>query len=197
MSMRETAPWYRPLTVDDLERMPDDGNRYELVDGRLDVSPAPVYVHTLVEGRLAIHLGPALVRAGFMILQGLGMNLKGDRDHHRIPDLAVIRADAGEHPYLTRPPLLAVEVLSPECRDRDRFAKRAEYAEFGVPSYWIIDPSLEKPSILELRLDGGTYRAAARVFGDDVFRTDAPCRLSIVPRWLVSDGAWLDHIGGE
>lgn len=185
----------RPLTVDDLARMPDDGRRYELVNGRLDVSPAPIFVHTLIESRLTIHLG-VVAPDDFIVLSGPGINVNAKRTHHRIPDLAVIRTEAAEMPYLTRPPVLAVEVVSPESMFRDHHTKAREYAEFGIGSYWIINPSAEKPGIVELRLEDGRYREIGQTFGEDVFETDVPFPVRLVPHWLIADGDWKARIGG-
>ncbi|MDA0565761.1 Uma2 family endonuclease [Streptomonospora sp. S1-112] len=194
MSIGRSDP--RPLTVADLERMPDDGRRYELVDGRLDVSPAPVSVHSQCEGRLVTYLNIA-ARGRFEAYPGAGITLNAEGTHHRIPDVAVVRAGQVEHPYLTTPPVLAVEVVSPESRLRDLHTKRREYAEFGIDSYWIVTPALDKPGITELRLREGVYRETAQVFGEDVLETDAPFPLRIVPHWLIAPGMWIDRIGGD
>ncbi|WP_017596800.1 Uma2 family endonuclease [Nocardiopsis lucentensis] len=195
MSIRDTEAPDRPLTVDDLVRMPDDGRRYELVDGRLDVSPAPVFDHTSVDSRLTYHL-IAEAPDEFTVLTGPGINFNADRTHHRIPDLAVIRADAAERPYLTKPPLLAVEILSPESVLRDSNTKRAEYAAFGIESYWIVNPHPDKVGISEMRLENGQYRDITQVYGEDIFETELPFPVRIVPHWLVADGPWKKHIGG-
>ncbi|WP_460757978.1 Uma2 family endonuclease [Nocardiopsis oceani] len=143
MTTRRSEASERPLTVDDLARIPDDGRRYELVDGRLDVSPAPSLIHSTVDTRLT-YLLISLCPQGFRPYTGPGINFKADRTHHRIPDLAVIRTDdastAGTH--LNRPPVLAVEIVSPESVLRDANTKRVEYAKFGVESYWLLTSSL-------------------------------------------------------
>lgn len=187
----ETREW----TVADLERLPEDGTRYELVAGRLEVSPAPVSLHTLIESRLTIHLG-ANAPDEHMVLTGPRINLNAAGTHHRIPDVAVIRAEDFERPYLRQPPLLVIEVVSPESVFRDHHTKAREYAEFGIPSYWIVNPVLDKPSIVELRLHRGTYREAAQVFDTDVFATKEPFPIRVVPHWLVNRGPWREHIGG-
>ncbi|WP_017555730.1 Uma2 family endonuclease [Nocardiopsis baichengensis] len=184
------------LTVDDLARMPDDGGKYELADGRLEVTPAPVFDHTRVEGRLQTYLGN-LAPDGFEVLPDPGMNLHGDPSRHRRPDLAVIREGEEARPYLTRPPLLVVEVLSPESTIRDTHRKRSEYAGFGIESYWIIAPSVEKTAVFELRLDGGAYRDVQEALDTDVFATEAPFPLRLVPRWLTADGPWRHRIAGQ
>ncbi len=195
MSIRDTEASDQPLNVDDLARMPDDGRRYELVEGKLDVSPAPVFDHTCVDSRLTYHL-TAGAPDEFTVLTGPGVNFNADRTHHRIPDLAVIRADAAERPYLTKPPLLAVEILSPESVLRDSNTKRAEYADFGIESYWIVNPHPDKVGISEMRLENGQYRDITQVYGEDVFETELPFPIRIVPHWLVADGPWKKHIGG-
>ncbi|MBB5152977.1 Uma2 family endonuclease [Saccharopolyspora phatthalungensis] len=188
---------HAPMTADDLERLPDDGRRYELVDGRLDVSPAPVSVHSLVESRLSAYLGFEVAPDDCVVMQGAGINLNADRTHHRIPDVVVIEAADFEKPYLTRPPLLAIEVVSPESILRDHHTKRREYAKFGINAYWIVTPGDEKPAIVELRLADGEYREVQQVLGEDTFATEFPFPVKIVPQWLLASGPWRDRIGGE
>src|SRR5690242_10914995 len=80
----------RPLTVEDLLRLPDDGNRYELVGGVLEVSPPPLNPHNRVTHRLQVILEDHLPE-GLEVLAGSGVNLAND--HHRIPDIIVVRSD--------------------------------------------------------------------------------------------------------
>ncbi|MGW5878020.1 Uma2 family endonuclease [Nocardiopsis terrae] len=185
-----------PLTVDDLQRTPDDGRRYELVDGSLDVSPAPVSFHTLVTGRLTTHLSNC-APTGVLVMDGPGITLNPERTRHRIPDVAVIRNQDFQMPYTTKPPLLAVEVVSPESVLRDHHTKRREYAEFGIPSYWLITPDRDEPSIIELRLKNGEYTEAAAAFGAALLDTELPFPVRVAPQWLLRlDGDWRQHIGG-
>ncbi|GAB3498022.1 Uma2 family endonuclease [Nocardiopsis coralliicola] len=198
-AMATSASDPRPLTVDDLEDTPDDGRRYELADGRLDVSPAPVFLHTLIDSRLTAYLALAASSAApgeYTVLSGPGVSLNAERTRHRIPDLAVIRQKDSESPYLTRPPLLAVEIVSPESVFRDNHTKFREYAEFGIESYWIVNPSAEKTGIIEFRLDDGTYTEVTRVHGQETFVTEFPFPVQIVPHWLTADGDWLNEISG-
>nr|WP_131102309.1 Uma2 family endonuclease [Streptomonospora litoralis] len=199
MSIGETDPHPRPLTVEDLEHTPDDGKRYELVDGRLDVSPAPSLLHADINERLSIALFRQSPK-GFIRASGAGINFNADRTHHRIPDLSVIHRSAREEPYLTRPPLLAVEIVSKSSVFHDHHIKRFEYAKFGIESYWIVNPGevAEEAGIIELRLEDGQYRDASRAVGRDVFKTDAPFPFSLVPYWLQADtDDWADHIDGS
>ena len=185
-----------PRTVEDLRKIPDDGRRYELADGRLDVSPTSVFLHSRVESRLGFHLG-VTAPVEFEVVTGPGINFNADRTHHRIPDLVVISAEDAESPYLTRPPLRAVEVVSPESVFRDHYTKRQEYATFGIPSYWVITPDPDKPSIIELRLKDGEYTEMAAAFDEDVLDTELPFPVRVVPHWLLrAGGDWRRHIGG-
>lgn len=196
MTTGKTEPGPDPLTVEDLRDTPDDGQRYELVDGRLDVSPAPASLHTLVTGRLTAYLSYT-APIGMLVMDGPGITLNTEQTRHRIPDVAVIRNENFRMPYTTEPPLLAVEVVSPESVIRDHHTKRHEYAEFGIPSYWIITPDPEEPSIAELRLEDDKYVKVASAFGKDVLDTDLPFPVRVVPHWLVSlHGDWRKHIGG-
>ncbi|MDA0565382.1 Uma2 family endonuclease [Streptomonospora sp. S1-112] len=186
------------MTVAGLARTPDDGRRYELVGGRLVVSPAPLFPHTVIADRLLLVLHPQTPR-GHNVSAAAGIDFTADRTHHRIPDLCVIpRADRSAG-HLTRPPLLAVEVVSASTAFTDHHAKRAEYARFGIGSYWIVDPTREEVGIVELRLERGRYRTANQASGRAPFRTDAPFPYRLVPHWLLADcDDWEDHVlGGE
>jgi Uma2 family endonuclease len=197
MVSRDCEPPLAPrLTVDDLARTPDDGRRYELADGRLEVSAAPTGLHTRAEHRLGWLLTNAAPDEVFEVHAGPGVTLNDARTSHRVPDLAVIRTAEFTLPYQTRPPVLVVEVLSPESIFRDMQRKRDEYARFGIASYWIVNPSLEKPAVSVLRLDGGAYREAGQVYGTDVLETEEPFPVRLVPEWLVADGPWKAAIGG-
>ena len=195
MTIRYPKAPERRLTVADLERTPDDGRRYELADGRLDVSPVPMPVHTYVDSRLTWHLINSAPDE-FDVLTGPGVNLNAARTRHRIPDVAVFDAEPPAEGYYSVPPVLAVEIVSPESVFRDNHTKRREYAAFGIPCYWIINPLPEKVGLIELRLDGGEYREVTQVYGEDVFATDLPFPVRIVPHWLVAQGPWKKRLGG-
>ena len=129
----------RAWTVEDLDRMPDDGNKYEVVRGELFVTPAPSYWHQLIVSRLARILDP------YVIEQQLGMvfqarSIVRRRGSETEPDLYVSavapRRDWNDAPT----PLLVVEVHSRSTRRRDLNQKRAFYIEdAGIPEYWMVD----------------------------------------------------------
>jgi len=186
---RTLLPDDRPLTIDDLDLLPDDGNKYELDDGVLIVSPAPANMHQLVLHRLSVRLAAACPEA-FLILPGPGLEVS--RTQYRVPDLAVVRADdfdAGGK-SVTRAPVLAVEIASPSTAMYDRNRKKDVYAGFGIDSYWIVKPDLENPSVTAFELHREDYRIVAEVSGDKTFRPERPFPCEIGPSELIA-GPWL------
>ena len=119
--------------VDELERMPDDGNRYELIDGMLLVSPAPSWEHQEVGLSLFLQLRagcpPDLraLAAPFAVQTALDSEVQ--------PDVIVARYVDFRSRNLPVAPLLAVEVLSHSTRLKDRNLKKAHYERIGVASY--------------------------------------------------------------
>jgi len=129
-------------TVEMLDALPDDGQRYEIIDGVLYVTPAPLPVHQLVAAefhrRLDDYLRPAkLARAMFSPLDVRS----GDRTRNRVqPDVFAVRLVNGKqppYPYELSDLWLAIEVESPSNRKYDHEAKRELYLSRGVREYWI------------------------------------------------------------
>jgi Uma2 family endonuclease len=133
------------LTNADLECLPDDGNRYELIEGELYVSTAPDLIHQRTLGRIHTAFAKYLDENPIgEILLGPGV-IFSDYDGV-IPDLVYLsnqRRDeiaTGERIY--GPPTLVIEILSPgsQNRERDGKLKLKLYSKFGVEEYWIVDP---------------------------------------------------------
>jgi Uma2 family endonuclease len=174
---RESRDW----TVDDLEMLPDDGLQYELLDGMLLVSPAPSINHQRAGARLFALLIKRCP-AGFQALFA-PVDWQPDYLTSLQPDLLVARsADLGIR-NITRPLVLAVEILSPSTRRKDLFLKRSKYQDAGVESYWIVDP--EAPSITALELVDGTYVTVGNATGDGAVILEKPFPLTVVPSSLV------------
>src|SRR5215469_7050919 len=172
----------RALTVEDMENMPDDEFRYELDDGVLIVSPAPSNLHQRVVFRLAQVLDAACPPE-FEVVPGVGVNIS--RYQHRVPDVAVVPADSMDTVFQVVPPLLAVEVASPCTRLYDRNRKKDVYEQFGVPSYWIVEPDRDKPELIVFELSEGTYQQVARVASDEAFEAARPFPVTVTPSALV------------
>ncbi|MDP4511121.1 Uma2 family endonuclease [Nonomuraea turcica] len=154
---RGFLPGARPFTVDDLFKFPDDGNRYELFNGSLVVSPAPTPRHQ----RIIYRLQRILDDAAPAELEPLStVNVRpSDKDFY-IPDLVVVPkavSDSVRLMFAPRDLLLVVEVVSPTTGVHDRTAKVAAYAAAGIPFYWRVEPD-EGPSLYVYELQGDSYR---------------------------------------
>jgi Uma2 family endonuclease len=188
MTEQRLLPMDRPLTIADLDDTPDDGQRYELDDGVLVMSPAPMWIHQIVLARLTTALVTACP-ADFAVVSGPGVEVSEIK--YWIPDLAVVRAESltiGKV-NVTAPPVLVVEIASLSTARFDRNRKKAAYAEFGIPAYWIVDPNPERPSITAHQLADGVYREASTAAGSEQFVADIPFPVRIAPAGLVA-GPW-------
>ncbi|WP_336922093.1 Uma2 family endonuclease [Aquipuribacter sp. SD81] len=164
-------------TVDDLDRLPDDGLQYELADGVLLVTPAPVPAHQRVVVDLLMVLRQAEVPGTEVFVAPL--DYRPSRVRSLQPDLLVVRSEDVGPVDVQRPLLLAVEVLSPSTRSKDLLLKRGLYEDSGVASYWVVDPA--EPSLLVLDLVDGRYVETARVAGDDEVRLERPFPVTVRP----------------
>jgi Uma2 family endonuclease len=181
--MTSVIPHGRPFTVDDLEGMPDDGNRYELIDGMLLVSPAPGWAHQEMGLTLYVQLRAACPQ-GLRVLAG-PFAVQTASDSEVQPDVVVTRYADLTPKNLPVAPLLAVEVLSRSTRLVDRNLKKAHYERIGAASYWILDPS-EPGALTVFELDAdGRYQQVAHVEGDEEFVAARPFPVTVVPARLL------------
>lgn len=189
VAMTETTgsfslPHGRPFTVHDLEAAPDDGNRYELIDGTLLVSPAPGFRHQKIALKLAFRLDAAcpadmhVLAAPFAVRPNESTELQ--------PDVLVGRDEDFTEKNLPVAPLLAVEVLSPSSVITDFNNKKAAYQRMGVPSYWVIDPRTLTLTVFELDTTGFRYELVAEVVGEKAFEATQPFPVRVVPAKLLS-----------
>lgn len=137
MAMAVRLPQY---TIDDLDRIPDDGNRYEILDGALLVTPAPSTGHQIVASRIQGALTATLQVPGHAHVVGPGAISVPPRTQLQ-PDILVYPARFGprvEWAKVTEH-WLAVEVLSRSSRVYDREVKREAYFALGVRQLWLVD----------------------------------------------------------
>lgn len=171
-----------PFSVADLEGMPDDGRRYELVDGQLLVSPAPGLRHQALALALYRLLDDACPRDLFVLAAPFAVRIDGNNEVQ--PDVLVARRDQLTEKHLPAAPVLAIEVLSPTRRLVDLSLKRAAYERMGTPSYWVLDPDV--PDLLVLELDSTeAYREVIRVAGAEAFYASQPFQVRVVPAALL------------
>ncbi len=186
MAVVSVADWPaagRPFTVDELDRMPDDGRRYELLDGVLIVSPRPAKPHQEVAAELLVVLRQACPRE-LLALPEAAVQIS--RDTEFAPDIVVIRRAHIDGAKVTEPPLLAVEVRSPSTALIDLNRKKAAYEFFGVASYWIVVPAKARPELIVFELMDGKYEQVAHVTGDEGLRLERPFQVEVVPARLVA-----------
>ena len=151
-----------PWTFAELESLPDDGQRYEVVDGALLVSPAPTHWHQAVARRLFLQLHEQCP-ADWEVTYEVSFQVGTDG---RVPDLAVVRAGIPVRPravaYQPGDFGLLVEVVSPTSTGMDRVLKPVEYARAGVPFYWLVEtePTVE---VVAFQLVEGAYVERARL----------------------------------
>ena len=144
-----------------VRELPDDGRRYEVVDGELLVTPAPRWTHQEAVFRLARLLDDYLRSLGGAHVVSSPADIEFDPHTLVQPDVFVVPSIRGRRPREwseISDLLLAVEVLSPSTARADRTVKRRRYQRAGVPAYWIVDldarlierwrPSDQRPELL-------------------------------------------------
>jgi Uma2 family endonuclease len=126
-------------TTDDLDALPEDGRRRELIDGVLIVSPSPTRFHQTMAGRLMVALS-ADCPPEYDVTQGVEVRITKRRS--LTPDVLVATAEAAaRNPshFLPHEAVLAIEIVSPGSVTMDRITKPALFAQAGVPFYWRIE----------------------------------------------------------
>jgi len=170
-----------PFTVAELDRMPADGRRYELLDGVLIVSPRPTTIHQFVAMRLLRMLADACPDDLCVVPEPavqLGPQTEFD------PDLVVVRMDQIGGAKFAEPPLLVVEIRSPSTALVDLNRKKAAYERFGVPSYWIVNPDPPGPELTVFELRQARYALVAATPGS--FAAGRPFTVSVDPARLTA-----------
>ena len=133
---RRTRPWTRA----DLARLPDDGNRYEVLDGELFVTPQAAHRHQRTAFKLAHLLELWCIEHGVGYVVGPGAVIFGRNELQ--PDVQVIPGPEplGDVEWSDRPKaILVAEILSDSTARRDTGKKRDAYLRISIPTYWVVD----------------------------------------------------------
>lgn len=162
------APWPdHLLTLDEWDALPVDTSRhYELVEGVLIVSPKPVPAHQRAAQRLAYWLDEQLPDDLTAVIDIEVTISTRYPPTVRAPDVTITRSAAasGQARVPAADVLCAVEIMSPGSRRTDRLVKPFDYAEAGIPAYWLVD--LGAPaSLIAHSLAAGDYHADTEVTG--------------------------------
>lgn len=154
------------LSYEDYVLLPNDRNRYEILEGELTVTPAPSTKHQTASGNLFVLLAHYIKQRDLGKLFYAPIDLILESTSVLQPDLLFVSKDR-QHIITERAiegvPDLVIEILSPGTSRTDRVTKAQIYARYRVPAYWIVDPEQEVIEIYLPEADG--YRLAATLQG--------------------------------
>lgn len=143
------------ITWQDVQQLPDDGKRYEAIEGELYVTPAPSIRHQRISLRLVLALNELLVDPGHGELFHAPVGVEFPATEEGVqPDIVFVsneRRGIVAEKWMMGPPHLAVEILSPSTAHRDRGIKLRLYERQRVAEYWVVDP--ENDSVDVWRFD--------------------------------------------
>lgn len=167
-----------------------EGNRYELVDGELLLMNPPTVLHFLIAKFLEQALDREIQRLGqpWLTFREAGVQINDRKS--RLSDVCVVsQAQAQEllhsSAVFRSPPLLIVEVVSPESVSRDYRYKRSEYAAISVLEYWIVDPMEQQVTVL--LWEEGMYEEE-RFRGDEKIRSRQFSELELTVEQVLAAG---------
>jgi len=175
------------MTEADLALTPDDGHRYEIVDGSLVVSPSPSSAHQIIAGRLA-DLLRRHAPGDLEVLEGVGVRAGRHNGSLLIPDVSVVSAEEAAKdvpafdPWHVR---LVVEIVSRSSVTMDRFTKPSLYAIAKIPSYWRIERGSAGVTVAVHELDGDSYRLTRELAGTIEHQLDEPFPVPVRPADLL------------
>ncbi|WP_245671619.1 Uma2 family endonuclease [Nocardia amamiensis] len=189
---RREIPRKERWTAADLDRMPEDGLRYEVLNGQLVISAVPTPRHQWLIGSLGRALD-AVLPPNRLVLAGVGVLIGDDEP---IPDLMVMTdsIDLDARGIPARQVELVVEVLSSSTTLQDRIVKPALYAAAGIPNYWRLEPhpfedqlSGESVPVLFAHELGAerTYELTHRVPANNAVTLRSPFEFTIDPGSLL------------
>jgi Uma2 family endonuclease len=165
-------------------RPASDINHYELINGRIIMTPPAGWPHGSVETALVIPLGQHVQsrKLGVVLGSSTGYDLpSGDTVEPDVSFIAARRFAGGPKPtpgrFLRIVPNLVVEILLPSTARKDRIDKKCAYERNGVDEYWIVDPSRKQVTVFHLGKRG--YAAGATF-------TAGPIRSRVLPGFVVS-----------
>jgi Uma2 family endonuclease len=185
---RAMYPWPAPenqFVADDLLDLPDDGHRYEIIDGGLHVAPPAGIPHHSTADELRAVLRAA-APPGWRAIREIGIQIG---DSTVTPDITVLRPGALFEAMWAAPAdvPLVVEVESKGSRRLDRFVKPSLYAEAGIESYWRIELTQAGPvAHLYTRAAAGHYHLHRSVSPGETHTAELPFLIQVAP------ATWVD-----
>jgi Uma2 family endonuclease len=183
ISQASTAParWSAPdgvWTEPDLHLFPQDGHRYEIVDGSLHVAPPAPEAHDALVCAVLTTLRSA-APPGWWVCDRLGIEIG---ESNVVPDVTVLRPRSSGAVWSNPADVaLVVEVEAPATRRYDRLLKPALYADAGIRSYWRVEPGALTPLLRAYELHGAGYHLRHSTEGAEPIKLDAPYPVRIAP----------------
>ncbi|GAA0530528.1 Uma2 family endonuclease [Paractinoplanes ferrugineus] len=175
--VRWSAPdglWTEP----DLHLFPQDGHRYEIVDGCLHATPPPSEEHEAIV-RAVVSTLRAAAPPGWWVCGRLGVQIGNS---NLVPDVTVLRPRSSGSIWSDPADVaLVVEVESGATRRYDRILKPSLYAEGGIHAFWRIEPGHGTPVLRSYILGGTRYRSDNSIEGAEPVKLDAPFPIHLAP----------------
>lgn len=162
------------MTYEDYLRLPDDGKRYEILEGELFVSPSPITKHQIVSGNLYGILHQHVRKHKLGRVFSAPMDVVLSRTNVVQPDLFFVsnaRKKIITETNIQGAPDLVVEILSETSEEQDRVAKKQIYARHGVKEYWLIDPDRETLEVYKLDAKTRAFEHIATYQSDEAFQS--------------------------
>ena len=163
------------MTAEELMELPDDGFRYELVNGELEKMPPPGHPHGRIAYRLGLYVGKFVLDHGLgeAFATETGFKLTSNPDTVLAADFAFVtteRFNEGKNTegYWPGPPELAVEVLSPSDRPGKVNKKISRWFSFGTRQVWIVDPEHRTITVYRSPSDTKTFSERENLEVDDL-----------------------------
>jgi Uma2 family endonuclease len=173
----EAHPWPKQgdWTYEDYLRLPDDGRRYEIIQGVLYVANAPSYDHQFSVLKIAtkFEVWAETQKAGVVITAPFEVHLPGIAKPVQ-PDILFIAKDRTPSPgtqIFEGAPDLIVEVLSPGSLRLDQHVKFGAYEQAGVREYWIVDPKTRAITVYSLPENSPEYILLGQFTGNEAVQS--------------------------
>ncbi len=168
--MAETIATKRKMTEEEFMRLPDDGRKYELVDGEAKEVPAGVE-HDAIVAHIIVLLAPFVKNLGFLAASSAGFRMV--TGNIRSPDVSFVsreRLPEGKPPkgFMDGAPDLAIEVISPNEDWADMGRKLGEYFMSGAKQVWLIDPDAVTVTVYKSLTDVQVFHADDEIAGGDL-----------------------------
>jgi len=158
MKVKETAVKYRttkkPFTYQDYLQLPDDGKRYEVINGELIMAPSPITIHQIISTSLSAGLFNYVKENELGTILTAPLDVVLNETNVYQPDIIFISRERKEiitEKNISGAPDLVIEILSPSTAYYDLFDKKEHYEKFGVKEYWIVDPMRQWIEVYQLK----------------------------------------------